>query len=71
MSDLLKTIFRLYFIFGEVYASIFYIVTAVQLLIVGDACGFMGWIFLLGPISMFASSLLWPLFLIECGFGGL
>lgn len=45
--------------------------TAMQLLLSGDPCGFMGWAFIIGPIASPLLGAFWPVALYHMGLGGL
>lgn len=71
LAAVIRLVFSLYSGIGSVYAPVFYVTTAVQLLLLGDPCGFMGWIFIIGPLAAPLLGAFWPVALYHMGLGGL
>lgn len=57
-------VYPLYELVGQISGTIAYYWVAVDLLVKGDLCGFLGWLFLVGPFASLFISKLWPIFLI-------
>jgi hypothetical protein len=57
-------VYPLYELIGKISGDIVYYWVAVDLLVKGDLCGFLGWLLLVGPFTSFFISKLWPIFLI-------
>lgn len=72
MKDILTIAAHVYGFLAKLYGSAFFLVTAWQLLVIqGDPCSFLGWIFFIGgPFSMMAG-LFWPLTIYLYGFGAM
>ncbi len=70
-AAVINFVFSLYSGIGSVYAPFFYVTTAMQLLLSGDPCGFMGWVFIIGPIASPLLGVFWPVALYHMGLGGL
>ena len=54
----------LYGFIGKISGIVVYFWFAVDLLMKGDLCAFLGWICLVGPIASFFVGEMWPFFLI-------
>jgi hypothetical protein len=68
-SDGMGCMMNAYAWIGSMYGTALYCVVALDLLMRGDLCGFLGWIFLLGPIVMGLAGTLWPFALFVWPFG--
>jgi hypothetical protein len=71
LAAVIRLVFSLYSGIGSVYAPFFYVTTAMQLLLSGDPCGFMGWVFIIGPFVSPLLGVFWPVALYHMGLGGL
>lgn len=72
MRDILVIATHIYGALGSLYGSLFFLVTAWQLLVIhGDPCSFLGWALVIGgPLSMLAA-IFWPLSIYLYGFGAM
>jgi len=70
LADGMGCLMNAYIGLGSLYGTALYCVVALDLLTRGDLCGFLGWIFLLGPIVTALAGAVWPLALFVWPFGG-
>ena len=70
-AAVINFVFSLYSGIGSVYATVFYGTTAMQMLLSEDPCGFMGWVFIIGPFVSPLLGVFWSVALYHMGLGGL
>lgn len=70
LTDGMGCLMNAYFGLGGLYGTALYCMVALELLMRGDLCGFLGWILLLGPIVTALAGVVWPLALFAWPFGG-
>jgi hypothetical protein len=70
LADGMGCLVNAYLGLGSLYGTVLYCVVALDLLMRGDLCGFLGWIFLLGPIVTALAGTVWPVALFVWPFGG-
>jgi len=70
LTDSMGCLMNAYLGFGSLYGTVLYCVVALEFLMRGDLCSFLGWVFLLGPIVTALAGAVWPLALFVWPFGG-
>lgn len=61
MTDATGCLINLYSACGSITGTLIYGIGAIDLLLRGDLCSFLGWIFVIGPLFSGIAGALWPL----------